>query len=309
MVSELLQAITIGIPQGALYGLMGFGIAMIFRSAGTLNFSHGYSAMVSVLITLSAMQTFIGLNILEGRLALFAAIPVGLIAGAVFGVLIDLLLMRRVKHVSPASMLMITLGLLLVFEGAANLIWSPDYESFPRLLPGPPFIFEGAGLFEGIRVVFRRNDIAVMLIALVISVSMAALMKYTKIGLAIRARGQDPVGAQSVGINTNRVDSIVWGLSITLAVVVGILIAPITRVHPTMLMNTQLLGITAAVLGGFSSLFGAIWGGLMIGVLERLIDIVPALDGYETAIIFFLIILILVFKPNGLFAGKVGRKA
>ncbi len=307
--NELLQAITIGIPQGALYGLMGFGIAMIFRSAGTLNFSHGYSAMVSVLITLSAIQWFLGMGFLEGRAAFYAAIPVGLVSGAVFGVLIDVLLMRRVKHVSPASMLMITLGLLLVFEGAANLIWSPDYESFPRILPGAPFIFEGTGVLEGIRVVFRRNDLAVLIIALVISLSMAALMKYTKTGLAIRARGQDPIGAQAVGINTNRVDSIVWGLAITLAVVVGLLVAPITRVHPTMLMNTQLLGITAAVLGGFSSLFGAIWGGLMIGVLERVVDIFPALDGYETAIIFFLIIIVLVFKPEGIFAPKQGRKA
>jgi branched-chain amino acid transport system permease protein len=308
-VSALLQAVTIGIPQGTLYGLMGFGIAMIFRTAGTLNFSHGYSAMVCVLITLTAVRTFIGLELLEGTAALVAAIPVGLISGAVFGALIDLVLMRRVKHVSPASMLMITLGLLLVFEGAANLVWSPDYESFPRLLPGSPFIFEGTGAFAGLRVVFRRNDLAVMIIALVISVSMAAVMRYTKTGLAIRARGQDPVGAQAVGINTNRVDTIVWALSITLAAVVGILIAPITRVHPTMLMNTQLLGITAAVLGGFSSLFGAIWGGLMIGVLERVIDIFPFLDGYETAIIFFLIILVLVFKPTGLFAGGGGRKA
>jgi branched-chain amino acid transport system permease protein len=308
-VSALLQAVTIGIPQGTLYGLMGFGIAMIFRSAGTLNFSHGYSAMVCVLITLTAVRTFIGLELLEGTAALIAAVPVGLVTAAVFGALIDLVLMRRVKHVSPASMLMITLGLLLVFEGAANLIWSPDYESFPRLLPGAPFIFEGSGAFAGVRVVFRRNDLAVMVIALVISVSMAAVMRYTKIGLAIRARGQDPVGAQAVGINTNRVDTIVWALSITLAAVVGILIAPITRVHPTMLMNTQLLGITAAVLGGFSSLFGAIWGGLMIGVLERIIDIFPFLDGYETAIIFFLIILVLVFKPTGLFAGGGGRKA
>lgn len=307
--SALLQAVTIGIPQGTLYGLMGFGIAMIFRSAGTLNFSHGYSAMVCVLITLTAVRTFIGLELLEGTAALIAAVPVGLVTAAVFGALIDLVLMRRVKHVSPASMLMITLGLLLVFEGAANLIWSPDYESFPRLLPGAPFIFEGSGAFAGVRVVFRRNDLAVMVIALVISVSMAAVMRYTKIGLAIRARGQDPVGAQAVGINTNRVDTIVWALSITLAAVVGILIAPITRVHPTMLMNTQLLGITAAVLGGFSSLFGAIWGGLMIGVLERIIDIFPFLDGYETAIIFFLIILVLVFKPTGLFAGGGGRKA
>lgn len=307
--NELLQAITIGIPQGALYGLMGFGIAMIFRAAGTLNFSHGYSAMVSVLITLTAIQWFLGMGWLEGRAALFAAVPIGLLSGAVFGVLIDVLLMRRVKHVSPASMLMITLGLLLVFEGAANLIWSPDYESFPRILSGAPFVFQGTGALEGIRVIFRRNDLAVLLIALAISLSMAALMKYTKIGLAIRARGQDPVGAQAVGINTNRVDSIVWAIAITLAVVVGILVAPITRVHPTMLMNTQLLGITAAVLGGFSSLFGAIWGGLMIGVLERVVDIFPALDGYETAIIFFLIILVLVFKPEGIFAPKQGRKA
>jgi branched-chain amino acid transport system permease protein len=288
---------------------MGFGIALILRSTGTLNFSHGYSAMIGVLITLSAMRLFMGIETLEGRAALFAAIPVGLLSGAVFGALTEIVLMRRVKHVSPASMLMITLGLLLVFQGMANLIWSPDYESFPRMLPGDPFVLTGGGALAGLEVVFRRNDLAVLLIALVISLAMAAMLKYTKIGLAIRARGEDPVGAQAVGINTNRVDTIIWALALTLAVVVGILIAPITRVHSTMLMNTQLLGITAAVLGGFSSMFGAIWGGLIIGVLERLIDIVPALDGYETAIIFFLIILILVFKPNGLFAGKAGRNA
>lgn len=306
---DILQAITIGIPQGTLYGLMGFGIALILRSTGTLNFSHGYSAMISVLITLSATQAFIGTGFLSGRAALFAAIPVGLISGAVFGALTEIVLMRRVKQVSHSSMLMITLGLLLVFQGMANLIWSPEYESFPRLLPGDPFILSGSGILTGIEVVFRRNDLAVMLIALVVSLAMAAMMKYTKTGLAIRARGEDPVGAQAVGINTNRVDTIIWALALTLAVVVGILIAPITRVHSTMLMNTQLLGITAAVLGGFSSIFGAIWGGLIIGVLERLIDIVPVLDGYETAIIFFLIILILVFKPNGLFVGKTGRNA
>ncbi|POR03567.1 hypothetical protein AU468_05245 [Alkalispirochaeta sphaeroplastigenens] len=310
MLNNILQAIVIGIPQGALYGLMGFGIAMIFRTAGTLNFSHGYSAMFSVLITLTIYRTLLpgsgGWEIQTQTWRVLAAAPFGIASGAIFGILIDTVLMRKIKNISPASMLMVTLGLLMVFEGAANLIFSPNFEPFPRLITAPPLIVGGE---EGMRVVIRSNDIAVMLIALAISISMALIMKYTNIGLAIRARGQDRVGAQVVGINTNLVDRIVWALAISLAVVVGILLAPLTTVHATMLMNTQLFGITAAVLGGFGSLFGAIWGGLMVGVLERIVDIHPAMDGYETAIIFFLVIIVLVFKPEGIFGTKKRRKA
>ncbi|THB67764.1 MAG: branched-chain amino acid ABC transporter permease [Spirochaetaceae bacterium] len=305
VIINILQAMVIGIPQGALYGLMGFGIAMIFRTAGTLNFSHGYSAMTSVLVTLTMFNLFEN-SIANQTVRLLAAVPFGVGFGAILGILIDTVLMRKIKNISPASMLMVTLGLLLVFEGAANLIWSPNFEKFPAFTDAPPIIL-GADAAAG--VVIRSNDIIVMLVALTISISMALIMKYTSIGMSIRARGQDRVGAQVVGVNANFVDRIVWALAISFAVVVGILLAPLTSVHALMLMNTQLFGITAAVLGGFGSLFGAIWGGLIIGVLERLIAFVPAMEKYQTAVIFFLVILVLVFKPEGIFGTRKGRKA
>ncbi len=308
--NDVLQAIVIGIPQGALYGLMGFGIAMIFRATHTINFSHGFSAMFGVLISLSVYNVLMPLLGGSALLSLLLAVIVGLAASALLGVLTDSVLMRKIKNISPGSMLMVTLGMMMVYEALAHMIWHPDFWPFPSFVSAPPIILGSQEYVEGaFRLIISVNDIAVVLIALVFGFGVAVFMKYTSMGLAIRARGQDRVGAQVVGINTDMVDRIVWGVALALATLVGVLVAPETTVHTHMLMNPQLYGITAAVIGGFSSMFGALWGGLIIGITERLVGIFPVMEGYETAVIFFLVILMLVFKPEGLFGTRKGRKA
>jgi len=286
----ILQSIILGIPQGALYGLMGFGIALIFRSVGIINFGHGHAAMISV---------FIAFTVFSATQNYLLALVCGVCSGFIFGLLIDRVLMRPIKHISHGSMLMITLGLLMVFEGLAILVWGADYQIYPVIAKGVPYTV-GEGLR---RLVIPRNEIAITMIALVVSIILAFLLKYTKLGTAIRARGQDEIGARVVGIDTNRIDAIVWGIGIGLAVLVGVLAAPKSSVHPNMLINMQLYGITAGVLGGFGSLFGAIWGGLILGILEKLVGVYISPD-YQISIIFLLIIVVLVIKPSGIFAGK-----
>jgi len=286
----VLQSIILGIPQGALYGLMGFGIALIFRSVGTMNFAHGNAGMVCV---------FVAFSVFTATGSLVLSILCGIIAGFLLGVIIDKALMGPIKHLSHAGMLMITLGLLMIFEGAAQLIWGTDYQQFPELLRGEPLIMK---LGEN-KLIMPLNDLLITAVAVAVSIIIALYLKYAKLGIATRARAQDPIGAKVVGIDTNMVDSLVWGIGISLSVLVGILIAPKTYIHPGMMGNMQIYGFTAGVLGGFESLFGAIAGGLILGILEKLVGAYISPD-YQLSIVLVIIIIMLAVKPSGLFGKK-----
>ncbi|MDN5342964.1 branched-chain amino acid ABC transporter permease [Oceanotoga sp. DSM 15011] len=286
----IIQSIILGIPQGALYGLMAFGIALIFRTVSVMNFSHGNAGMFA---------TFIGFSVYTLTNNIFIALISAVVFGFILGVLIEKFLMRPVKHLSHGAMLIITLGLLMVFEGLSIVIWGTEYLQLPELNDGMPIIME----FGENILVLPINDLIVTVIALSVSILLAIFLKYTKIGTAIRARAQDEVGSSVVGIDINKVDSIVWGIGISLAALVGILAAPKTYVHPNMMTNMQLYGFTAGVLGGFSSLFGAIVGGMILGILEKVVGVYISPD-YQLSIILILIIVVLVVKPSGIFGKK-----
>ncbi len=286
----VLQSIILGIPQGALYGLMGFGIALIFRSVGAMNFAHGNSGMICV---------FVAFSVFKATGNLFIAALCGIIAGFILGVLIDRLLMGPIKHLSHGGMLMISLGLLMIFEGVAQLAWGTDYLQLPEILRGEPIIMQ----FGASKLIIPMNDLLITIIAVVVSVLMALYLKYAKLGIATRARAQDEVGAKVVGIDTGKVDSLVWGIGIALSVLVGVMIAPKTYVHPAMMGNMQIYGFTAGVLGGFEGLFGAIGGGLILGVLEKIVGAYISPD-YQMTIVLIIIIIMLAVKPSGLFSRK-----
>lgn len=285
-----IQNILLGIPQGALYGLMAFGIALIFKTVFVMNFAHGSAGM---------MSAFFAFSVYSWTQNLFVAIIGAMVFGFILAQFIERFLMRPVKHLSHGAMLIITLGLLMIFEGLAIIIWGTEYEQFPQILGGAPLLFElGDNLL-----VLPMNDLINMIIALSVTIALALFLKFTKLGTAIRARSQDEVGASVVGININKVDSIVWGIGIALAALVAVLASPKTFVHPGMMTNYQLYGFTAGVLGGFYNLFGAIVGGLLLGIMEKLVGYYISPD-YQLSIILILIIIVLVVKPTGLFGSK-----
>lgn len=304
---KLLQAILFGLTKGSLYGLMGLGISLIFRTVDVMNFAHGNSGMFA---------TFVGLTVylLTGNIVL--TLISGAAAGLVLGVLIDKLLMKRVKGLSHSSMLIITLGLLMIIEALAFLIWGTEPLIFPRVVDMSPLIVRLSG---GI-LILPANDVAATLIALGVSLGLALFFKFTRFGTAVRAKAQDVVGAQAVGVNVKSVDSAAWGIGIALAALVGMLVAYKSSVTPSMMVEMQIYGLTAAVLGGFSSLFGAIVGGLMLGLIQ---DVVVALMAagfsalnitganpvdYQFSIILIIIIVMLAVKPDGLFASRFKGK-
>lgn len=304
---RLLQAILFGLTKGSLYGLMGLGISLIFRTVDVMNFAHGNSGMFA---------TFVGLTVflLTGNIAL--TLLSGATAGLILGVLIDKLLMKRVKGLSHSSMLIITLGLLMIIEAAAFLIWGTEPLIFPRIVDMSPLIVRLSG---GI-LILPANDVAATIIALGVSVGLALFFKYTKFGTAVRAKAQDVIGAQAVGVNTKSVDAAAWGIGIALSALVGMLIAYKSSVTPSMMIEMQIYGLTAAVLGGFSSLFGAIVGGLMLGLIQDVVVTLMAAGfsaleitganpvDYQFSIILIIIIVMLAVKPDGLFASRFKGK-
>ena len=304
---QILQSILLGIPSGALYGLMGLGIALIFRSTGVMNFSQGNGGMVGA-FTAFSVYLFSGNYLL--------AVAAGILTGAAIGITIDELLMKRSRKLTHASMLIVTLGVLMILEGSAFLIWGTTPQIFPRLVTAPAMIWERGDDI----LVMAANDVAITGVALAVSLVLAVTLKFTKFGVATRARSQDELGARAVGISIRAVDATVWAVGVGLSALVGVLVAPRTSVTPTMLVNYQLYGLTAAVLGGFTSFFGPIVGGLILGVAEKLIVLgldsafiamdlrgVSAAD-YQLSIIFGIIIIVLVVRPSGLFAARFQGK-
>lgn len=304
---KLMQAVLFGLSKGSLYGLMGLGISLIFRTVDVMNFAHGNSGMFATFVALSVY-------LLTGNVILM--LLAGAAAGLVLGVLIDKFLMKRVKGLSHSSMLIITLGLLMIIEALAFAIWGTEPLIFPKVVDRAPLIVK---LSKGI-LILPANDLAGALIALGVSVALAFFFKYTKFGTAVRAKAQDVVGAQAVGVNTKSVDAAAWGIGIALSALVGMLIAYKSSVTPSMMVEMQIYGLTAAVLGGFSSLFGAIVGGLMLGLIQETVVTLmsagfTALNitssnpvDYQFSIILIIIIVMLAVKPDGLFASRFKGK-
>jgi branched-chain amino acid transport system permease protein len=293
---EFLQIVLTGVPQGALYALFGFGMALIFSSATVMNFAHGHAGMFGACIAFSV-------SVMTGNV--YIAIVGGMLSGVLLGWFIEKFLMRPIKHMSHTGLLIITLGLIYIFQDLALMIWGENQHSFPEVFEGNPLLFFDSQ--ENILLVIPANDVVITSIAVAISLAFAYFLTKSKFGIAMRARAQDEVGAKVVGINTNKIDVLVWAIGISISVLVGCLAAPKTFVHPEMMSYILLFGITACVLGGFSNPFGAIFGGLVLGVIEQLVATYISPD-YQLSVIFILIIGMLTVKPSGIFSRNIAAR-
>ncbi|MFN3410724.1 MAG: branched-chain amino acid ABC transporter permease [Exilispira sp.] len=313
MLIKILQSIIFGLFSGSLYGIMGLGLSLIYRTTGVMNFAQGNSGMIGV---------FVGWTILVLTNNLFLAILGGLFFASLLGIFMDKILMKKVKGLTHGSMLIITLGVLLVFEGIALIIWGTQPLLFKDIFSIPPKLVFLPDYINpnNIPLIIPGNDFAVFLVATLFSILIILFSKFTKPGLALIARSEDEVGAKVIGININFTDSLAWALGISTAVLTGFLVSPKTTVNPVMLINYQLYGFTAAVFGGFSSFVGSFTGGIILGVLEKLVilglDQLFAKIGITTinsvdlqlSIILLIIIITLIIKPTGLFGAKFKGK-
>ncbi|MDD3599779.1 MAG: branched-chain amino acid ABC transporter permease, partial [Firmicutes bacterium] len=192
-----------------------------------------------------------------------------------------------------------TLGLFMVFNGAAGWVWGFDPVSFPYAVRGRP-VFIGD-------IIVTRDSLLVLAVTVIMAGALYLALRFTMAGIAIRATSQNPRAARLMGVPVPKVYSLTWGMSAVLGAVAGVLIAPTTFLSPSMMAEVQIKAFTAAVLGGFSSLPGAVVGGLLLGVLENLVA------GYistqlKSTFAFALIVVVLLIRPSGIMGTTERRK-
>ncbi|MFB0519999.1 MAG: branched-chain amino acid ABC transporter permease [Desulfatiglandales bacterium] len=287
-----LQLLISGLSFGSLYALIALAMVIIYKTSEVPNFSQGEMAMIS---------TFVAYTLLGSSGQSFTISFIGaLIFAAILGVFLEFVFLRRAKDPNILSLILITLGFEMILYGFAGWKWGADQ----RDLPFPVSDFDIINLGPA---VLSYLNIATLIITLILMFILFVFFKYTKVGIAMKATQQNAMAARINGIRTNRILSITWALSSLIGAVAGILLAPIATLDPNLMLDPLLKGFASAVLGGMTSLVGAALGGYILGIIENLFGGYVSIE-FKSIVAFMIIVLVLCFKPSGLFARHYVRR-
>ncbi len=278
-----IQLLVTGITIGSIYSLIALGYVTIYRTSRVVNLAQGAFVMFGALFTFSLLR--------ELNLPYWLSAILGIIGVALVGVAMYLLVIRPLIKVSLVSIILATIALSILFENLALVRWG----GYGKTLPA----FSGdQAIFVGGVAVFRQSLWVIGLMILVL-VGLYLLTNYTRIGKQMTATANDPGAASLSGVNTGRMIILAFVLSAVIGALGGIAITPINQTSYLSGGIYALSGFVAAVLGGWGSSTGAVVGGLALGIIQSLVTgFLPA--GYQDAIAYAVLILVLYFRPSGL---------
>ena len=287
--ATLLHVVVSGLATGSIYALMALALVIIYNATRTLNFAQGDMLMVSA---------FIGWTAYRGlALPLWAAAAVAIAASAVLAYAVERFVIRRAIAATHWDVLIITLGLSLMFRAGAGLVWSHDEFPFPSFFADRPVMIGGVRL--------APDAIGIIAASLALMAGLWVVFTRTRVGRAMRAVAQNQTAARLMGISVERVYSTSWVLAAVVGAVAGVLVAPVIFLSSKMGLIV-VNGFTAAVIGGFGSMPGAVLGGMVLGVIENLAPLyLPS--GIRYSVPFLVLIGILLVRPAGLL-GRVQRR-
>ncbi|MFZ3127019.1 MAG: branched-chain amino acid ABC transporter permease [Rhodoferax sp.] len=288
----VLQLVISGIAQGCIYGLIAMGFVLIYKATETVSFAQGE------LMMLGAFGGLVGMTMLG--FPYWLAVVCAIAGMAVFGVLLERLVIRPILGQPAFSVVMLTIGIGYVARGLITVI--PGIGTDTQALP-VPYKDE---IWNVGTLVLNVEHMVVIGATAVLCVLLFALFRYSKLGIAMQAASQNQLAAYYMGIPVKRLNGIAWGLASAVAAIAGLLLAPITFVHANMGF-IGLKAFPAAVVGGFGSLPGAIVGGLVIGIVESLSGFYLP-DGFKDTAAYIVVLVMLMVKPNGLFGEKLRKK-
>ncbi len=305
-----LQQLVNGIVLGSIYALVALGYTMVYGILGLINFAHGEVVMIGAMIALTVIQLLIGSGIaLPGPLIAALGLLIAMPACMALGYVIERVAYRPLRAAPRLAALITAIGVSILLQNAAMILWGRQYHSFPALLPAAPHTLAGATVDD--------LQIFIVLLAAAIMAGLLALVHRTRLGRAMRATSQNPEVAGLMGVNVNTVISITFVIGSALAAVAGIMVAAYYGIaHYFMGFMLGLKAFTAAVLGGIGNLAGAMLGGLLLGVIESLgAGYIGPLTGgflgshYQDVFAFVVLILVLVFRPSGLLGEQVTERS
>jgi len=303
-----LQQIINGLVQGSVYALVALGYTMVYGILGLINFAHGEVVMIGAMLALSALTALLGVGV-SALLALPLSIVLAMAGCMVLGYSIERIAYRPLRHAPRLAPLITAIGVSIVLQNLAMMIWGRSYHSFPQLIANDPHNFGGA--------IINDIQIIIFILALAIMAGLMVVVHRTKLGRAMRAVAENQHAAQLMGVDINRVISITFMLGSALAAIAGIMVsANYGLAHYYMGFLLGLKAFTAAVLGGIGNLRGAMLGGLLLGLIESLGagyigDMTGGFMGsnYQDVFAFFVLIAVLVFRPSGLFGERLAERA
>jgi branched-chain amino acid transport system permease protein len=272
---------------GGVYALVSIGLTLIFGVMRVVNFAHGEFLMLGMYLAFWGFTLF-GL---DPYLALVVAVPTFLALGG----LTYLIVMRGIIAASHSVQIFTTVGLSIVMQSAALLLWTSDFR-FVR----PP-LAEVTYRFGGVAV--NLSQLVAFVVAMAVALGLFAFLRWTHLGMVIRATAQDREAATLMGIDTDRVHGLVFALGILCVGVAGVLVAPRYPVYPTAGLQFILIAFVVVILGGLGDMIGALLGSLLVATVEIVGSYILGTAWRE--VLYFLILLaVLVFRPAGLFGQR-----
>ncbi len=292
--ADFIQTIITGISLGCIYALVALGLVMLFKATKVFSFVHGEIMMLGAFVAYTCISYF--------ETSYITGFIIAVAFTGILGALIERITIRSLIGKPIYSIIMLTIGMTYVFKGAVSMIpaWGVDTYSFQTPFTNEFFRYDELGL------VVAQDHFFLIICAAALILLLGVFFKFTKMGVAMRAASQNQLAAVYMGINVNTVFAVTWCISAALCGIAGVLLSPISYVH----MNMGFLVIKAfpaAVLGGFSSIPGAILGGLIIGLAESLSGFYLS-EGWKDIAAWLILIIILLARPQGLLGIQEKKK-
>lgn len=290
---DLAQQIVSGLATGSIFASVALALVLIYRAMGIINFAQGEMAMFT---------TYIAWQLVALGLPLWAAFGLTIVIAFVGGVALERIVIRPVERAPELTMVIVTLGLFITFNGLAGWFWGYVVKSFPTPFPTSPIAIGGID--------FSAQDLGIIVVSLITLGLITLFFQKTKLGLAMKAAALYPEQSRVLGIRVGWMLALGWGLAAVVGAVAGIMVAPVVFLDPNMMQSVIVYAFASAVLGGIESPIGAVVGGLLLGVVLNLLGTYVEAVGNELrlAAALAIIVAVLVIKPSGLFGrAKVQR--
>ncbi|STQ94275.1 LIV-I protein H [Janthinobacterium lividum] len=287
-----------GLLSGVMYALVAIGFVLIYKASGVFNFAQGAMVFFAALTCVGIMDKF--------GLSLWLAIPLTMVTMIVLGMAIEKVVLRPLVNQPEITLFMATIGLTFFIEGLAQLMWGSQVHKLDLPIEDVPMPF----LMDHFNIIISQFDVVAAGICALLVICLALLFSKTKVGRALRAVADDHQAALAVGIPLQRIWAVVWGVAGLVAMVAGLLWGARNGVQFA-LTFIALKALPVLILGGFTSVPGAIVGGLIIGASEKLAEVYlgPMVGGgIEGWFPYVLALLFLLVRPEGLFGEKIIRR-
>ncbi|MGJ7530569.1 branched-chain amino acid ABC transporter permease [Variovorax sp. GB1P17] len=274
-----------GIANGCIYASVALALVMIYQATRLINFAQGEMATFS---------TYVAWSLMAAGVPYWAAFVITVAGSFVLGATIERVVIRPMGDKSMLAVVVVFIGIMVIFNSSIGLIWGHDVKQFAS-----PF----EGLIPANRFI-SSHQLGAALVSMTILLALYAFLRFTPLGLSLRAAALNPASSRLVGIRVGWMLTLGWGLAAAIGAVAGMMMAPAVYLEPNMMAGVLLYAFAGALLGGIENPWGAVCGGLLVGIVEVLAGAYVIGTELRLTIALVLIIGVLMIKPAGIFGRR-----